>query len=145
MTTEKMVNMIFDELLADRKAAGTPEFWETFYTDTRIEDIARRIDADRKVVELTLALMDADYTANNAQTRWCVYENDQTKEVVSSHEKGIGWTEIASFNGYGFGHNVRELDEDFENMEFPKVWDEYLEYWGGDCAEQYAQIIDDEI
>ena len=153
MWTEKIVDKIMDCLMKDRQAAGTAEFWEEnmFY---RTDEIFSRVWADpevqtegeedvKKIIEMTLAMIDADYIANNERTDWGVWENDKTGEVVSSYEKGIGWTLVASF--CGVMDNVRDLDKKFqdEDMEFCQVWDEFMEYWGENAAADYAEKIYD--
>lgn len=154
MTTEKMVDKIVACLMEDRQAAGTAEFWEENMS-AKSEEIFSRIWADpevqseeekddvKKIVELTLTMMDADYTANANYTEWGVWEENESGEIFSAYEKDLRWTLVASFDGVRF--NVRELDEKFqdEDIAFCTIWDEYMMYWGDNAAEGYAKKVED--
>ena len=144
---EQLVSEVLRCVAADRKSAGSTEFWESIYTTDKVETIASRIseedrEAINEIVDLTLAMLDADYMAQSGHTEWGVWENQETGEIVSAGTSmGRGWDEIAKFDGRTF--DIRDLDYDFQDLEMPQLYDEFFAWYTGELQQDFAEKIQD--
>ena len=144
---EQLVAEVLRCIAADRKSSGSTKFWESIYTTNKVATIASRIsgedrEAINEIVDLTLAMLDADYMAQSGHTEWGIWENQETGEIVSAGTSmGRGWNEIAKFDGRTF--DIRDLDYDFQDLEMPQLYDEFFAWYTGELQQDFADKIQD--
>lgn len=144
---EQLVAEVLRCVAADRKSSGSTKFWESIYTTNKVETIASCISGEdresiNKIVDLTLAMLDADYMAQSGHTEWGIWENQETGEIVSAGTSmGRGWNEIAKFDGRTF--DIRDLDYDFQDLEMPQLYDEFFAWYTGELQQDFAEKIQD--
>ena len=155
VSIEKIVGIAIDYLINLRYISNKPKLWEyRQHTNVNIHKIYQRICQNdiikekasigeiEQILDLTLAMLDADYISNESDCDWSVWKNDTTGEIISSYNKRDGWTCIITFICEPGGIRKRnELFSKIPDVEFYKIWDMYIDYYRDEVVKRYSKII----
>lgn len=155
VSVEKIVGIAIDYLIYMRYISNKPKLWEyRQHTNMNIHKIYQRICQNdiikekansgeiEQILDLTLAMLDADYISNESDYDWSVWKNDTTGEITSSYDKCDGWTRIIAFTYEPGGIRKRnELFSKIPDTEFYKIWDMYIDYYRDEVVKRYSIII----